>query len=98
MKTAKTAQTYATSSTFHEEPTSHKELTSYEVRIPGLRHIADDLFILEDMPQPVEIDWPSVARATGFGDRPMPDALCDDIADAIWRYAIAEALAARIRR
>ena len=64
MKTAKTAQTYATSSTFHEEPTSHKELTSYEVRISGLRHIADDLFILEDMPQPVETDWPAVARHT----------------------------------
>ena len=91
----KTTKTYATPDT---PDTPSANLTSYEVHIPGLQHIADDLFILEDMPQPVEIDWPSVARATGFGDRPMPDALCDEIAGVLWRYAIAEALAARIRR
>ena len=88
----KTAKTCATPEMFN------KSLTSYKVHIPGLRHIADDLFELEDMPEPFEIDWWAVSKAIGYTDGPMPDALLDEIGGAVWRYQMAEALAARIRR
>ena len=65
---------------------------SAQLRIPGLRQMADGTFVLEDV-LVREIDWELVAK--GLGRKFVPDALAAEIDKACFRYSVAEVIAER---
>jgi len=66
------------------------------VTIPGLYPVGEDKYRLSGV-QWARIDEGALARSVGYGDRPMPSELADEIITLVRRRQLVEILADRIQ-